>query len=105
MRATGERLDVQWLRVLPVDPVADAAQPREVAQALVRGGSAGHPLSLFVRHGLPRRAELALLVSLVLADPNRDVCGLKFLVDGADKVSADGVQVHSVPQADRERGH
>ena len=27
-------LDVQWLGVLPVDPVADAAQPREVAQVL-----------------------------------------------------------------------
>jgi hypothetical protein len=41
-RAAGERLDVQRLRVLPVDPVADAAQPREVAQVLHRGGSAGH---------------------------------------------------------------
>ena len=30
-RAAGERLDVQRLRVLPVDPVADAAQPRQVA--------------------------------------------------------------------------
>jgi hypothetical protein len=30
------------LRVLPVDPVAHAAQPREVAQVLVRGGSGGH---------------------------------------------------------------
>jgi hypothetical protein len=26
----------------PVDPVANAAQPREVAQVLRRGGSAGH---------------------------------------------------------------
>ena len=43
VHAAGERLDVQRLRVLPVDPVADAAQPREVAQALLRGGSAGHP--------------------------------------------------------------
>src|SRR5438132_973845 len=42
VRAAGERLDVQRLRVLPVDPVPDAAQPREVAQALRRGGSAGH---------------------------------------------------------------
>src|SRR5664279_2117337 len=42
VRAAGERLDVQRLRVLPVDPVADAAQPREVAQVLLRGGSAGH---------------------------------------------------------------
>jgi hypothetical protein len=39
----GERLDVQRLRVLAVDPVADAAQPREVAQVLRRGGPAGHP--------------------------------------------------------------
>jgi hypothetical protein len=31
------------LRIVPVDPVADAAQSREVAQALVLDGSAGHP--------------------------------------------------------------
>jgi len=31
VHAAGERLDVQRLRALPVDPVADAAQPREVA--------------------------------------------------------------------------
>ena len=37
MRAAGERLDIQGLRVLPVDPVPNAAQPREVAQALRRG--------------------------------------------------------------------
>ena len=42
VRAAGERLDVQRLRVLPVDPVANAAQPREVAQVLRCGGSAGH---------------------------------------------------------------
>jgi len=42
VRAAGERLDVQRLRVLPVDPVADPAQPREVAQVLRRGGSAGY---------------------------------------------------------------
>src|SRR5215211_497923 len=42
VRVAGERLDVQRLRVLPVDPVADAAQQREVAQVLHRGGSAGH---------------------------------------------------------------
>jgi hypothetical protein len=30
------------LRVLPIDPVADTAQPREVAQPLRRDGSAGH---------------------------------------------------------------
>jgi len=42
VRAAGEHLDVQRLRVLPVDPVADVAQAREVAQVLCRGGSAGH---------------------------------------------------------------
>src|SRR5262249_39008027 len=42
VRAAGERLDVQRLRVLPVDPVADAPQPREVAQVLRCGGPAGH---------------------------------------------------------------
>ena len=35
MRAPGKSLDVQWLRVFPVDPIADAAQPREVAQVLL----------------------------------------------------------------------
>ena len=39
VHAAGERLDVQRLCVLPVDPVADAAQEREVAQ--VRGGGGG----------------------------------------------------------------
>jgi hypothetical protein len=42
VRAPGERLDVQRLRVLPVDPVADLAQPCEVTQALSLGRSAGH---------------------------------------------------------------
>jgi hypothetical protein len=42
VRAAGERLDVQRLGVLPVDPVADAAQQREVAQVLRRRWSAGH---------------------------------------------------------------
>jgi hypothetical protein len=41
VRAAGKRLDVQRLRVLPVDPVADAAQPREVAKVLRHGGTAG----------------------------------------------------------------
>ncbi len=36
VNAAGERLDVERLRVLPVDPVADAAQPGELAQALRR---------------------------------------------------------------------
>ena len=33
------RLDVQRLGVLPVDPVADAAQSREVMQAVRLGGA------------------------------------------------------------------
>jgi hypothetical protein len=40
--AAGQGLDVQRLGILPVDPVADATQQREVAQVLRRGGSAGH---------------------------------------------------------------
>ena len=39
--AAGERLDVERLRVVPVDPVADAAQPREVPEVLCRR-RAGH---------------------------------------------------------------
>ena len=42
VRAASERLDVQRPRVLSVDPVANAPQPGEVAQVLLRGGSAGH---------------------------------------------------------------
>ena len=38
VRAARERLDVQRLRVLPVHPVANATQPREVAQVLLGGG-------------------------------------------------------------------
>ena len=36
------RIDVQRLSVLAVDPVADAAQNREVAQVLRGGGPGGH---------------------------------------------------------------
>jgi hypothetical protein len=32
VHAAGERLDVQRLRVLPIDPVADAVQHRGVTQ-------------------------------------------------------------------------
>jgi hypothetical protein len=42
MCTPGERLDVQGLRVLPVDPVANSAQPHKFAQALLLGGSSGH---------------------------------------------------------------
>jgi hypothetical protein len=59
-------LDVQRLRVLPVDPVADAAQPREVAQvlhyvrqsgnirSLVVSGSAVHPIKILMDGGFSR---------------------------------------------------
>jgi hypothetical protein len=39
VRIARERLDVERLRVLPVDPVADPAQPGEVAQL---GRTAAH---------------------------------------------------------------
>src|SRR4051794_26293155 len=39
VRAAGERLDVQRLRVLAVDPVAYAAQPCEVLQVLICCGA------------------------------------------------------------------
>jgi hypothetical protein len=42
IHAAGERLDVQWVDVLPVDPVANPAQPRKVAQVLRCGGSAAN---------------------------------------------------------------
>jgi hypothetical protein len=42
MCAAGKRLDIQRLRVLPVDPVTDTAQPHEIAQALRRVGTTGH---------------------------------------------------------------
>jgi hypothetical protein len=53
VRVAGERLDVERLCVLPVDPVADAAQPREVAQVLRRGGAAGH-LKIVPHRGGPQ---------------------------------------------------
>ena len=53
VRAAGERLDVQRLRVLPVDPVADAAQPGEVAQVLLGGRRGGH------REMVPQRRAMS----------------------------------------------
>src|SRR5689334_23787877 len=65
VHAAGKRLDVQRLRVLPVDPVADATQQREVAQVLRLGGTAGHLSSLspcgYPAPGSPGRGELAEL--------------------------------------------
>jgi len=67
VRATGERLDIQRLRILPVDPVADPAQPRKVVQVLRLGGSGGHPCSLSSRHAVlisqRRRPDQAEVVS------------------------------------------
>src|SRR5512132_3006942 len=40
---------MQRLGVLPVDPVTDATQPRQVAQALGGGGAAGHLRALLPR--------------------------------------------------------
>src|SRR2546425_6792064 len=57
VRAAGERLDVQRPRVLPVDPVADPAQPREVAQVLRRGGSVGHLRDRVLGHSPHPTAE------------------------------------------------
>jgi hypothetical protein len=63
-----ERLDVQRLRVVPVDAVADGAQQRQVAQALRRVGSAGHPAML------PRSAAMNQnLPSIRLRQPRRSV--------------------------------
>ncbi len=42
MRIPGERLDVERLGELPVDPVANTPQERQVAQVLGRGRSASH---------------------------------------------------------------
>jgi hypothetical protein len=42
VRGPGQRLDIERLRVLPIDPIADTPQKREVAQALVCDGGAGH---------------------------------------------------------------
>src|SRR5215212_9651634 len=55
VRAAGERLDVQRLRVLPVYPVANAAQEREVTQVLRCSGSAGHLRD----HATSQRSEVA----------------------------------------------
>ena len=71
------RLDVQRLRVLPVHPVADTAQQREVAQVLDVVGSAGHMqdrTSHGSRHrcrwpnnGHPSDSSLWLIVSELLS--------------------------------------
>ncbi len=55
---TGERLDVQRLAVLSVDPVVDAAQPREVAQVLPVCASTRHPADPSAALGDPCEIEL-----------------------------------------------
>ena len=42
VQAAGQCLNIQRLCILPVDPVANVTQPREVAQVLLDGGRAGH---------------------------------------------------------------
>ena len=61
MRATGQGLDIERLGVVAVDPIADAAEPREILEVLVRGRAARH---------LPDRATDARQVS---ADVGREV--------------------------------
>jgi len=55
VHAASQRLDVEGLRVIPVDPVANAPQQRQVAQTLRLGWSRGH------REIVPPRAGLAHL--------------------------------------------
>ena len=57
VHAAGQRLDVQRLRVLPVDPVADAPQQRQVAQCCCARGGAGHVRNRAMRHGSCRAAQ------------------------------------------------
>ena len=42
VRVASERLDVQRMRMLSVDPVANSAQTREVVQMRLQGGPASH---------------------------------------------------------------
>ncbi|HKV71122.1 MAG TPA: hypothetical protein VJN62_07715 [Gemmatimonadales bacterium] len=42
MSVAGERIDVQRIRVLPIDSGANPAQTRQFAQVQLGGGSAGH---------------------------------------------------------------
>ena len=46
---------IQRLRVLPVDPVANAAQAREVVQVMRRGGSGGHREIVIVPRDTPHK--------------------------------------------------
>jgi hypothetical protein len=46
VHAAGERLDIQRLRVLPIDPVANAAKQREITQTLHIGRFRGHPVMM-----------------------------------------------------------
>jgi hypothetical protein len=55
VRAAGERLDVQRLRVLPIDPVSNATENREIAQVMRRGARRG----LLGRGGLDHREGAA----------------------------------------------
>src|SRR5690242_9252401 len=66
VRTARESLDVQRLRVLPVDPVADATQPREVAQVRRSRGFAGH----LRNRATSRRSCLVVLCQIALTCGN-----------------------------------
>ncbi len=64
MRAAGQRLDVQGLRVLPVHSVAHAAQHGELAQPLRVRFLAGHP-------SISRSASTVFQLRAVASTPSR----------------------------------
>jgi hypothetical protein len=67
--AAGERVDVERLRILPVHPVANTAQLRELPQVRCgRGGSAGH---------LGDRATARGKLSNAAGNPTADLLGDK----------------------------
>src|SRR5439155_25172190 len=63
VRVAGERLDVQRVGVLPVDPVSNAAEQREVAQVLRRDGSAGHARDRTTSHLVLTRRDLRAVLA------------------------------------------
>jgi hypothetical protein len=54
VRSARERLDVERLRVLPVDPVAGAAHPREILELRRRDGLTAHEGDAVRSRGLGR---------------------------------------------------
>src|SRR5450755_567642 len=68
VRAAGERLDVERLRILPIDPVANATQPRKITQVLRLGRCARHA------RRLAQRARAAAIGTLMRSS-NRCAAG------------------------------